>query len=82
MNELEHKLNNGEFPALMFLALCFSDYAPRTVVLQKGPEGYGFILRGAKCKYLKTLDVLCGDITTGIIFIPLRGGTIKKLQNT
>lgn len=27
-----------------------SDYAPRTVVLQKGPEGYGFILRGAKCK--------------------------------
>ncbi|CAC5376249.1 SHANK [Mytilus coruscus] len=25
-----------------------SDYAPRTVVLQRGPEGYGFILRGAK----------------------------------
>ncbi|XP_076077146.1 uncharacterized protein LOC143047778 isoform X2 [Mytilus galloprovincialis] len=26
----------------------YSDYAPRTVVLQRGPEGYGFILRGAK----------------------------------
>ena len=30
-----------------------SDYAPRTVVLQKGAEGYGFILRGAKCKLLE-----------------------------
>lgn len=26
-------------------------YAPRTVVLRKSPEGYGFVLRGAKCKY-------------------------------
>ncbi|XP_062608339.1 SH3 and multiple ankyrin repeat domains protein 3-like isoform X1 [Saccostrea cucullata] len=26
----------------------FSEYAPRSVVLQKGPEGYGFVLRGAK----------------------------------
>ena len=33
--------------------LCiFSDYGPRTVVLQRAPEGYGFVLRGAKCKYL------------------------------
>nr|XP_022290986.1 SH3 and multiple ankyrin repeat domains protein 1-like isoform X4 [Crassostrea virginica] len=26
----------------------YSEYAPRSVVLQKGPEGYGFVLRGAK----------------------------------
>ncbi|KAH3738659.1 SH3 and multiple ankyrin repeat domains protein 3-like isoform X2 [Dreissena polymorpha] len=25
-----------------------SDYGPRTVVLQRAPEGYGFVLRGAK----------------------------------
>lgn len=29
-----------------------SEYAPRSVVLQKGPEGYGFVLRGAKCTYI------------------------------
>lgn len=33
-----------------FFLLC-SEYAPRSVVLQKGPEGYGFVLRGAKCTY-------------------------------
>lgn len=31
----------------------YSEYAPRSVVLQKGPEGYGFVLRGAKCTYSK-----------------------------
>ena len=32
-------------------SLC-SDNAPRTVVLQKGKNGFGFVLRGAKCKYM------------------------------
>ncbi|XP_052238791.1 SH3 and multiple ankyrin repeat domains protein 2-like isoform X1 [Dreissena polymorpha] len=29
-------------------SLNLSDYGPRTVVLQRAPEGYGFVLRGAK----------------------------------
>lgn len=42
----------------LILIFC-SDYAPRTVVLQRGPEGYGFILRGAKCKYWQTEGLSC-----------------------
>lgn len=31
--------------------------APRTVVLQKGKKGFGFVLRGAKSKYFKILFI-------------------------
>ena len=32
------------------LSSTYSEYAPRTVVLQRASEGYGFVLRGAKCE--------------------------------
>nr|XP_034334437.1 SH3 and multiple ankyrin repeat domains protein 3 isoform X4 [Crassostrea gigas] len=35
----------------------FSEYAPRSVVLQKGPEGYGFVLRGAKSQTQATAEL-------------------------
>lgn len=38
--------------SILRLFIFFSEYAPRSVVLQKGPEGYGFVLRGAKCTYI------------------------------
>lgn len=37
---------------IAFILFFSSEYAPRSVVLQKGPEGYGFVLRGAKCTYI------------------------------
>ena len=36
------------------------EYAPRTVVLQKGRSGFGFVLRGAKGEYnLHSITVFC-----------------------
>ncbi|KAL5009500.1 hypothetical protein ScPMuIL_011805 [Solemya velum] len=57
---MRHRQNNGPYDnmqlqrnTLATLVQPDREYEPRTVVLHKGPEGYGFVLRGAKAEARK-----------------------------